>query len=137
MMIFNRSHYEDVLVPVVEGRIDNSDAKVRYSHINHFEKLLEGSHTRIIKCYLHISRDEQLARLQERMTNPEKYRKHNSGDRASRAKWDDYMDAYHKVFEYCKDPERHIIPADDNRYKVYLIAKILLKEFKKMDLEFP
>jgi len=86
-----------------------------------------------------MDRDVQLTNLQERLEDPIKHRKHNDGDRDSRAKWDSYMDVYEEVFDKTdtKDAPRHIIPSDDNRYKALTIAKIMLKAFESMDLKWP
>lgn len=135
--IFNRSHYEDVLVPVVEGYINKEGLKKRYKQINNFERLLSEQGTKVIKCYLHISHEKQKQKLMERISIPHKHWKHNDGDRDSRAKWDDYMEQYEKVFTECNESPWHIVPSDQKWWKVYTIAKILLKEFEKMDLKWP
>ncbi|WP_189062782.1 PPK2 family polyphosphate kinase, partial [Deinococcus arenae] len=92
--VFNRSHYEDVLVTRVEGIIDNKTAKARLKHIENFEALLTDSGTQILKFYLHVSPDEQRQRLQDRLTDPTKHWKFNPGDLEARAKWDAYTEAY-------------------------------------------
>jgi polyphosphate kinase 2 (PPK2 family) len=94
IQIFNRSHYEDILVPTVEELLPQEVIDKRYEHINNFEKLLTDHDTIVLKFYLHISSKEQKKRLKERMEDPHKYWKHNDDDRDSRKKWDDYMDVY-------------------------------------------
>lgn len=112
----------------------------RYDDINNFEKLLADNDTITIKCYLHISREEQKERLEERLHNPLKYWKHNDGDRESRKKWDDYRKVYHEIFKKTntRHTPRHIIKADQNWYKAYQVTKLLIEAFeKKMKLERP
>ncbi|OHE61596.1 MAG: polyphosphate kinase, partial [Thiobacillus sp. GWE1_62_9] len=92
--IFNRSHYEDVLITRVNGWIDAAECKRRYRQINDFERMLAETGTTILKFYLHISKDEQKKRLEERRDTPEKQWKFHPGDLAVREQWDDYMEAY-------------------------------------------
>jgi PPK2 family polyphosphate:nucleotide phosphotransferase len=135
--IFNRSHYEDVLVPVVEKQVGNKTIESRYDHINNFEKLLIESNTLVLKFYLHISREEQLQRLTERKTNPEKFWKHSDGDWITSQKWDKYMKAYQDIFKKCNTPHWTIVPSDQNWYKEYIIAASLVDKLKKLDLKYP
>lgn len=135
--IFNRSHYEDVLVPRVNGDISTDKMTQRMRDINHFEQLLEHHDTVVLKFYLHISREEQLDRLRERKTNPEKFWKHNDGDWETRRKWDKYVDVYQEIFQHCNHPEWHIIPADQNWHKEYLVSKKVYETLKKLDLSYP
>lgn len=135
--IFNRSHYEDVLVPVVEKWIDEKTTKQRYKHINAFENLLEDNNTLVLKFYLHVSKAEQHERLLERKTNPEKYWKHNDGDWETAKKFDKYQEAYNNLFDACDKPEWIIVPADQNWYKEYLIAKNIAESMRKLKLEYP
>ncbi len=138
IMLFNRSHYEDVLVPVVEKWINKDRTKNRFEYINNFEKLLqEENNTIILKFYLHISKEKQHEKLVERRNNPEKYWKHSDGDWETSKKWDDYMDAYQDVFDACDKPEWEIIPSDQNWYKEYLIAKRVLEILEKLKLQYP
>ena len=135
--IFNRSHYEDVLVPVVEKWIDEKTLKARYDHINNFENLLIEHNTIVLKYYLHISQEEQIERLTERKTNPEKFWKHSDGDWDTSKKWDKYMKAYHDIFRYCNAPRWTVVPADQNWYKEYIITDSLVSQLKKLDLKYP
>lgn len=135
--IFNRSHYEDILVPTVEWYLDKACIQKRYKHINDFERLLKTNNTKVIKCYLHLSHDKQKEKLLERIRIPQKHRKHNDGDWDSRAKWDEYMKSYENIFEECNETPWHIVPSDQKRWKVYTIAKILLEELESMDLTWP
>jgi PPK2 family polyphosphate:nucleotide phosphotransferase len=137
IQIFNRSHYEDVLITRVENWITDKIAKKRFEHINNFENLLCDNGTVILKFYLHISRETQIERLVERKTNPHKYWKHNDDDWRTNQHWDLYMDAYEEVFKNCNDPEWTIVPADQNWYKEYIVAKKIYETLKKMRLEYP
>lgn len=136
--IFNRSHYEDILIQRVHKWIDEKTVKQRIEHINNFEKLLIETDTTVLKFYLHISKEEQLVRLEERKSNPEKMWKHNDADMEERAMWDDYMAAYEDCFEQCsKNAEWQIIPTDKNWYKEYLIAKSVCEALEKIDPKWP
>lgn len=137
IQIFNRSHYEDILVPSVEGYLDKKVIEKRFDHINNFEKLVKDNDTHIIKVYLHTSKEEQKERLEERLHLPHKFWKHNDNDWVSRKKWDDYRKVYHKIFKECNDVARHVVPADKNWWKVHQIAQILVDTFESMDLEWP
>ena len=135
--IFNRSHYEDILVPSVEGYYSKERIDARYDHINNFERLLTDSGVVVLKFYLHISKEEQLQRLTERIENPVKFWKHNDGDWDSRKKWDNYMKVYRTIFERCNEVPWHIVPSDRNWVKVNTVAKVLLKALKELDMKWP
>ncbi len=135
--IFNRSHYEDILVPTVENLFPKEIIDRRYDHINSFEKLLADNDTHVLKFYLHISPEEQKVRLKERLENPQKFWKHNDWDRESRKKWDQYREVYHTIFNKCNETPRYIIPADTNRRKVYQVAQIIVQHFEQMALKRP
>lgn len=137
VQVFNRSHYEDVLVPKVEGFLSEDIIKERYEFINTFERFLTQNGTHILKFYLHISPEQQKKRLMERITNPKKFWKHNDGDWETVKKWDIFIDAYQEVFEKCNENEWHIIPSDQNWYKEYLVAEKIVETFSKMKLEYP
>ncbi|MDJ1495452.1 polyphosphate kinase [Cytophagaceae bacterium DM2B3-1] len=136
--IFNRSHYEDVLVPRVEKWIDDKTIKKRFKHINDFESLLTENNTVILKFYLHVSAEEQRERLTERMENRTKFWKHNDNDWQVATKRDIYLDAYEDIFEHCsKAADWNIVPADKNWYKNYIIAKATLKALEQLPLKYP
>ncbi|MEN9448985.1 MAG: hypothetical protein RJA25_2275 [Bacteroidota bacterium] len=138
IMIFNRSHYEDVLIQRVRKWIDEKTVQNRFDAINNFEKLLIQNDTVILKCYLHVSPEVQLGRLEERKTDPKKMWKYNEQDWEERKLWDQYIKAYEDIFENCsKAVEWHIIPTDQNWYKEYLIAEKTLNALKNMKLEYP
>ena len=134
--IFNRSHYEDVLIQRVHKWIDETTVKQRFDAINNFEKLLEQNGTKILKFYMHISLDGQLANLEERKINPKKMWKHKDQDWEERKLWKDYMFAYEDVFKNCNKVEWIIIPTDQNWYKEYLIAQKVRDALKAMKLEY-
>lgn len=138
IQVFNRSHYEDVLIQRVHQWIDEETVQKRFEHINNFESLLSDSGTAIIKIYLHTSKEEQLIQLNERKTDPRKHWKHNSADFEEREHWDEYMKAYEDVFLHC-GPQFpwHIVPADQNWYKEYLISEIVKKKLESLDLFYP
>ncbi|MGV6862429.1 MAG: PPK2 family polyphosphate kinase [Putridiphycobacter sp.] len=137
IQIFNRSHYEDILVPSVYGYLSENTIKERYDHINNFEKLIESNGTKILKFFLHVSKEEQYERLMERVELKEKHWKHNDGDWDTREHWDDFESVYERIFEKCNSPEWHIVPSDRNWEKVNYIAKVVLAELKKMKITWP
>lgn len=138
IQVFNRSHYEDVLIQRVHKWIDMETVHQRYEHINNFESLLESTGTIVIKCYLHTSKDKQLIELNERKTDPTKHWKHNDNDFKEREHWDAYMKAYEDVFKYCSPTiPWNIVPADQNWYKEYCLSKIVLEKLEALDLQYP
>lgn len=137
IQIFDRSHYEDILVPSVMGYIDSKIVDERYNIINNFENLLQTNGTTILKFYLHVSKETQEERLMERVNNPQKHYKHNDGDWETREHWDKYMDVYENIFKKCNDVPWQIIPSDKNWYKEHLISEAILKAFHEMNMEWP
>jgi PPK2 family polyphosphate:nucleotide phosphotransferase len=138
IQIFNRSHYEDVLVTRVHKWVDDKLVKKRMKAINDFEQLLqEHNSTTILKFYLHISPEEQEQRLQERISNPAKQWKYNEKDFEEAKLWDDYRAAYEDCFEQCNDVPWTIVPADQNWYKEYIIAHTLQKALEKLNMQYP
>lgn len=136
--IFNRSHYEDVLIQKVHQWVDQATITKRYEHITNFEKLLTDTGTIVLKFYLHVSKKEQLIRLQERITDPSKKWKHSEADFKEREYWDKYMNAYENAFENCAGAAAwHIVPADQNWYKEYVIAKKLTETLEKLNMNYP
>lgn len=135
--VFNRSHYEDVLVTRVLGIVGDKTAKQRMKSINDFEKHLQANGTEIVKIYLHTSKKEQEESLMDRVNDPTKYWKHNDGDWVTRESWDQYQEYYEEVFEKCSKVNWHIIPSDQNWYKEYLVAKLLVKTLKNIDPQYP
>ncbi|HPI54909.1 MAG TPA: polyphosphate kinase [Chitinophagaceae bacterium] len=138
VQIHNRSHYEDVLITRVHQWIDDATAKKRFNAIQQFENLLlEHNQTTILKFYLHISHDEQIARLKERMEIPEKMWKYNENDLNESKLWDQYMKYYSDMFNACNQPEWNIIPADQNWYKNYLVAEKVELTLRSLNMKFP
>lgn len=136
--VFNRSHYEDILVTRVHGMIDDATAQKRIKAINDFEQLLtEHANTTILKFYLHISQEEQHEQLVERLKEPAKMWKYNSKDFDESALWDTYMKYYEEAFNSCNNIPWHIIPADQNWYKSHLVATILRDTLKGLDMKYP
>jgi PPK2 family polyphosphate:nucleotide phosphotransferase len=136
--IFNRSHYEDILVTRVHKMIDDDTAKKRIKAINDFEQLLHvHNNTEILKFYLHVSAEEQKERLEERMKDPAKQWKYNERDFTEAKLRDEYAKAYEDCFQQCNAIPWEIVPADQNWYKEYLVAKKLSDTLKKLDMKFP
>jgi PPK2 family polyphosphate:nucleotide phosphotransferase len=136
--IFNRSHYEDVLVQRVHNWVDTKTIKQRFAHINNFEKLLVETGTVVLKFYLHVSKAEQLKRLEERLSDKTKMWKYNENDIKERERWNDYVKAYEDVFEKCSESAPwHIVPADRNWYKEYIIAKKVVETLEALKMKYP
>lgn len=139
MAIFNRSHYEDVLVTRVRGWIDAATVKRRFQDINHFENLLHAEGITVLKCYLHISKKEQKKRLQARLDDPSKQWKLQASDFEDRKLWPDFMRAYQDTLVATSTPHApwHIVPADDKPYRDYFLAELLVETLEKMNLQMP
>ena len=139
IVIFNRSHYEDVLVVRVHNLVAKGVWESRFEHINNFEKLLADEGTTIIKFFLHISKEEQKERLQERLDIPEKRWKFSSGDLKERLLWDEYTKAFEDVLEKTstKYAPWYIIPANRNWYRNWLISSILVEELQSLNMKYP
>jgi PPK2 family polyphosphate:nucleotide phosphotransferase len=137
--IFNRSHYEDVLIVKVHNWIDAAECKRRYAQINDFERLLTETGTIIIKCYLHISKEEQKVRMLERLNDPTKTWKFNPNDLKERELWDDYMKAYEDAMKATSTDNApwYIVPADSKTNRNILISRILLDTLKRLKLTYP
>jgi PPK2 family polyphosphate:nucleotide phosphotransferase len=139
LVIFNRSHYEDVLIVKVHDWIDDAECQRRYAQINDFERLLSETGTTIIKCFLHISKEEQKARLQERLDDPTKTWKFNPGDLKERALWPNYLQAYEQALKATstKYAPWYVIPADSKTNRNLLISRLLLNALNDMKLSYP
>ncbi|MEO5592677.1 MAG: PPK2 family polyphosphate kinase [Chitinophagaceae bacterium] len=138
IQIFNRSHYEDILITRVHKWCNDETAKKRMKAINDFEKLLtEHNNTIILKFYLHISPEEQQERLKERIKDPTKQWKYNENDFTEAKLWKEYMAAYEDCFENCNDIPWTVVPADQNWYKKYIIAKQLLNVLADLKMQYP
>ncbi|MDP9205021.1 MAG: polyphosphate kinase 2 family protein [Gemmatimonadota bacterium] len=137
--IFNRSHYEDVIVPRVRGWITKRECSARYEQIKDFEAMLSENGTVILKFLLHISRDEQKRRLLERLTDETKNWKFRKGDLEDRAKWDDFTEAYEGALRHtsAKRAPWYIVPADDNDVRDWLVARTIADALENLDLKYP
>lgn len=136
--VFNRSHYEDVLVTRVYDMIDDQAASERLEHIVNFEKLLTDTGTRILKFYLHISPDEQKERLQARLDEPGKNWKFNPGDLKDRENWDKFTDAYQAALGTSMDSAPwYVIPADRKWFRDLAISQVVLETLKDMNPQYP
>ncbi len=137
--IFNRSHYEDVLVPRILGTLDGKDLDRRYAQIRDFERMLAETGTTVMKVFLHISKDEQRERLQARLDDPEKHWKFDPADLTAREKWDVYQNAYADAIN-ATDADRapwYIVPADSKTHRNLIIAHLMLETMQGMKLEWP
>ncbi|MGZ8518171.1 MAG: PPK2 family polyphosphate kinase [Chitinophagaceae bacterium] len=138
IQVFNRSHYEDIVVTRVHGWCDDKLAKKRMKAINDFEELLqEHNSTHILKFYLHVSQEEQHERLSERVKDPAKMWKYNEKDLEESKRWDEYMQMYEECFEICCNPPWTIVPSNQNWYKEYIIAKQLRDLLKSLGMQYP
>ena len=137
--IFNRSHYEDVLVPRVHDSIKKKEWLARYEQINDFERMLDHNGVVILKFMLHVSRDEQKRRLMERLADETKNWKFRLGDLEDRAKWDDFTTAYEGALKHTstKWAPWYVVPADDKDVRDWLIARTIADALDKLDLRYP
>ncbi|MCA9148351.1 MAG: polyphosphate kinase 2 family protein [Planctomycetales bacterium] len=139
MQVFNRSHYEDVLVVRVDKLAPEPVWRARYEQINQFEKLLADSGTRILKFYLHISKDEQKARFQERLDDPAKHWKFSLGDLEKRKQWGEYRAAYEEAISRCSTAYApwYVIPANQNWYRDLAVTRVIVDRLKQMNPQYP
>ena len=135
--VFNRSYYEDILVPTVRGILSKEVLEHRLNLINELEHHLMANNTIILKFYLHISADEQIKRIEERKTKPHKRWKYAKEDELIPQQWDDYRKTYHTALNTCDHLPWHVIPADKRWYRNYTAAKILTQQLEKLNLEYP
>ncbi len=137
IQVFNRSHYEDVLIQRVHGWITEEHAQKRIQSINAFEELLQyDNDTIILKFYLHISREKQQEELQERLDEEDKHWKHNPRDWEEAKHWDEYMRCYEEAINQSTIPW-HIVPVDKRWYRDYCIAKVTVEALEKLPMELP
>ena len=138
IQVFNRSHYEDVLAPAVHEGYDAERLGKRMQAINDFERLLQDHNdTHILKFYLHVSQDEQMERLTERMKDPAKLWKYDKKDFGEAKLRDEFIRVYEACFAACNRPEWIIVPADQNWYKEYIVAKALRDLLKGLQMQYP
>jgi len=135
--IFNRSHYEDILIQRVHGWITEEHVKKRMEAINMFEDLLQfDNNTVILKFFLNISFEQQEIELQQRLDDPEKYWKHNDGDWKERQYWDKYMTCYQDVLNWSTTPW-HVIPVDQRWYRDYVMTEVVVDALEKLNMKYP
>jgi PPK2 family polyphosphate:nucleotide phosphotransferase len=137
--VFNRSHYEDVLVVRVHNLVPQPVWSQRYDQINAFERMLSENGVRILKFFLHVSREEQKQRLLERLNDPLKNWKFQVGDLEERKRWDDYTEAYEEALERCSTEWApwYIVPADRKSTRNLLVAQVLVSALEAMNPQFP
>jgi PPK2 family polyphosphate:nucleotide phosphotransferase len=137
--IFNRSHYEDVLVVRVKGLVDEEIWRRRYDHIVGFERLLHDEGTTIVKLFLQISKDEQKARLQARLDDPRKHWKFSLGDLDDRKLWEDYVDAFEEALTRTSTGHApwYVVPANRKWYRNLAVSSILIQTLESMDPQYP
>ena len=137
--IFNRSHYEDVLVVRVHNLVPKEQWSKRYDHIRAFEQMLADEGTTIVKFFLHVSKEEQRVRQQERIDNPTKRWKFKTADIAERKLWDDYRAAFEDMLSKTStaDAPWYVIPADRNWYRNLVVSQVLVDTMRKLDLRYP
>ena len=138
IQIFNRSHYEDILITRVHKWCDDKTARRRMKAINDWEELLtQHNSTQILKFYLHVSPKEQQQRLEERIKDPSKMWKYNAGDFEEAKLWDIYMEMYEECFENCNIVPWTIVPSDQNWFKEYIIASRLRDTLAGLKMQYP
>jgi PPK2 family polyphosphate:nucleotide phosphotransferase len=137
--IFNRSHYEDVVVVRVRKLVPKDVWKERFAQINAFERFLHGGQVTFVKCFLHISREEQRKRLEDRLKDPKKQWKLGPADLDDRHLWDDFTAAYEDALTKCSTPEApwHIVPANKKWYRNLVVARLLRQTLERIDPRFP
>ena len=137
--IFDRSHYEDVVVPRVHNLIPSAECEARYAKINAFERGLAARGTTLIKVFLHISYDTQRKRLLARLDTPEKRWKFNEADLAERALWPRYQDAFQAMLEHCDTPHApwFVVPSDSKKYRNWAVGRLVLETLEKLDPHYP
>lgn len=139
IMIFNRSHYEEVLIVRVHELMPQEVWKRRYRHINEFERMLTDEGTTIVKFFLHISKDEQKERLQARLTDPRKNWKFTRADLRERERWDDYQGAFEDMLSETSTEYApwHVVPANSKSYRDIVVARILIHTLNGLDMAYP
>jgi PPK2 family polyphosphate:nucleotide phosphotransferase len=139
IVVFNRSHYEDVLITRVHGWIDDKTAKRRFRQINDFEAMLTEEGTTILKFFLHISKDEQKQRLEDRLEDESKTWKFNIGDLAERKLWDKYQSAYEDAINATSSPHApwYVVPADRKWVRDVYVSSVLVRALEQLGMRYP
>ncbi|MEX0664397.1 MAG: PPK2 family polyphosphate kinase [Acidimicrobiia bacterium] len=137
--VFNRSHYEDVVAARLIGAVSHEQCRLRYGHICEFERMLVEEGTTVVKVYLHISKEQQRIRFQERIDNPNKAWKFKAGDLDVRERWDEYRTTYEEVITRTSTDHApwHVVPADRKWVRDFAVATLLVATFRRLDPRFP
>ena len=135
--VFNRSYYEDILVPTVAQALSKEVLQHRINLINELEHHLQANNSLILKFYLHLSAEEQVKRIEERKTKPHKRWKYAKEDELIPDQWDAFRTAYHNIINNCNQLPWHIIPADKRWYRNFTAARILTEHLEKLNLQYP
>jgi PPK2 family polyphosphate:nucleotide phosphotransferase len=136
--VFNRSYYEDVLITRVHGKVKDEEAKQRFKQINHFEALLTDSGVKVVKIFLHISKQFQLKKLISRIEDPSKNWKFDPSDLLERKSWKQYRGYYEELFEKCsKEAPWHVVPSDHRWYRNYAVLQIAVEALRSLELKEP
>ncbi|MCW2768840.1 MAG: phosphate--nucleotide phosphotransferase [Aeromicrobium sp.] len=135
--IFDRSHYEDVLIGRVRKLAPDAEIERRYGAINDFEQAFTASGGVLLKCFLHITPEDQKDRLEARLEDPTKFWKYNTGDLDERAFWDDYQAAYAVAIERCSTVPWHLVPSGRKWYRNWAVATLLVEQLRALDLQWP
>ena len=139
IMIFNRSHYEDVVTVKVHGLVAAELVQKRYEHINQFERMLVDEGVTVLKFFLHISKQEQKRRIQERLDDPKKHWKFNLSDVRERKSWAKYMSAYQEAIAHTSTPWAPwcVVPANKNWYRNLVVAECIVKHLQNLQMRYP
>lgn len=136
--VFNRSYYEEVLITRIHGTVKSEEAKERFKHINHFEALLADSRVKVVKIFLHISKQFQLEKLISRIEDPKKNWKFDPSDLKERKSWKQYSELYEELFEKCsKAAPWYVVPSDNRWYRNYAVLRIAVDALRSLDLKDP
>lgn len=137
--IFDRSHYEDVLIARVHGLVPQEEWESRYDKINAFERDLVAHGTTVLKCFLHISYETQRERLLARLDRPKKHWKFNAADLDERARWSDYQEAFQAMLQRCDTAEApwYVVPSDSKKYRNWAVAGLVLETLESLDPHYP
>lgn len=137
IQVFNRSYYEDIIMPRVNNTLPEEILAHRCKLIKYLEQHLRQNNIHVLKFFLHISKEEQKERIQERLSKPHKRWKYSAEDEKAASQWEVYREAYNMLMNNCDDPQWHIIAADKRWYRNYCVAKIVMEHLKKHNLTYP
>lgn len=137
IQVFNRSYYEDILVPVITNTLSDDKLQHRIDMINQLENHLEQNNIHVLKLFLHISKNKQEKRISERLLNPAKQWKYSKDDNIAASKFDEYIEVYDSLIKNCTESNWHIIPSDKRWYRNYLVAEILTSHLENLNLNYP